>query len=150
VDLTMTVAEKPTGNLTLGAGYSQADKLSLVAGIKQENVFGTGNYLGLDLNTSKFNRQFVLSTTNPYFTPDGISRTFDLYYKTTTPYTEQGGDYRLVTPGVSVRFGVPFTEQDTVFFGLGAEQTRIESGTGLPEAYQDYANTFGSTVRRCR
>ncbi|MEY4977913.1 MAG: outer membrane protein assembly factor BamA [Pseudomonadota bacterium] len=144
VDLTFSVVEKPTGNLTLGAGYSQADKLSLVAGIKQENVFGSGNYLGLDLNTSKYNRQFVLSTTNPYFTPEGVSRTFDLYYKTTTPYTGQGGDYRLVTPGVSVRFGVPFTETDTVFFGLGTEQTRIEPGNGLPKAYQDHSDLFGS------
>jgi len=144
VDLTISVVEKPTGNLTLGAGYSQADQLSLVAGIKQENVFGTGNYLGFDLNTSKFNRQLVLSTTNPYFTPEGISRTFDLYYKTTTPYAGQGGDYRLVTPGVSVRFGVPFTDSDTVFFGIGAEQTRIESGTGLPQAYEDYATVFGA------
>ncbi|MDO9606515.1 outer membrane protein assembly factor BamA [Hydrogenophaga sp.] len=146
VDLTISVVEKPTGNLTLGAGYSQADKLSLVAGIKQENVFGTGNYLGLDLNTSKFNRQFVLSTTNPYFTPDGISRTLDIYYRTTTPYTEQGGDYRLVTPGASVRFGVPFTEQDTVFFGVGVEQTRIEEGTGLPLAYKDFRDKFGSNA----
>ena len=143
VDLTLTVAEKPTGNLTLGAGYGQADGLSLIAGIKQENVFGSGNYLGLDLNTSKFNRQFVLSTTDPYFTPDGISRTFDLYYRTTTPFTEQGGDYRLITPGVSVRFGVPFTEQDTVFFGIGVEQTKIEPGTNIPSAYLKYATDFG-------
>jgi len=145
VDLTLSVAEKPTGNLTLGAGYSQAEGLSVVAGIKQENVFGSGNYLGVDVNTSKFNRQFVLSTTDPYYTTDGISRTFDLYYKTTTPYNEQGGDYRLVTPGVSVRFGVPFTEKDTVFFGIGAEQTRIEPGTSIPAAYLAYANEFGYT-----
>jgi outer membrane protein insertion porin family len=146
VDLTLTVAEKPTGNLTLGAGYSQADKLSLVAGIRQENVFGTGNYLGLDVNTSKFNRQLVLSTTNPYFTPDGVSRTVDLYYRTTTPFTEQGGDYRLVTPGASVRFGVPFSEQDTVFFGAGVEQTRIQPGTGLPQAYKDFSDKFGANA----
>jgi outer membrane protein insertion porin family len=144
VDLVLTVAEKPTGNLSLGAGYSQADKVSIVAGIKQENVFGTGNYLGLDLNTSKFNRQFVLSTTNPYFTPDGVSRTVDVYYRTTRPYSEQGGDYQLVTPGASIRFGVPFTETDTVFFGAGVEQTRIKSGSGLPQAYQDFADAFGS------
>ena len=143
VDLMLSVVEKPTGNLTLGAGYGQADGLSLIAGIKQENVFGSGNYLGLDLNTSKFNRQFVLSTTNPYYTPDGISRTFDLYYRTTRPFSEQGGDYRLVTPGVSVRFGVPFTEQDTVFFGIGAEQTKIEPGTNIPAAYLKYATDFG-------
>lgn len=143
VDLTVSVAEKPTGNLTLGAGYAQADGLSLIAGIKQENVFGSGNYLGLDVNTSSFNRQIVLSTTNPYFTADGVSRTFDLYHKTSSPYTGQGGDYELQTTGGGMRFGVPFTEQDTVFFGIGAEQTRIVEGTDMPVAYQEYIAKFG-------
>lgn len=73
----MTVVEKPTGNLIGGCWLLAGRKLSLLAGIQQENVFGTGNYLGLNVNTSKFNRQFVLSTTNPYFTEDGISRTLD-------------------------------------------------------------------------
>lgn len=142
VDLTVTVAEKPTGNLSIGAGYSQADKLSLIASIKQENVFGSGNYLGLDLNTSSYNRQFVLSTTNPYFTKDGVSRTFDLYYKTTRPYDAQGGDYEIATPGVGVRFGVPFTETDTVFFGVGAERVKVKEGDQLPEAYRDQGGTY--------
>ncbi|WP_374413208.1 outer membrane protein assembly factor BamA [Hydrogenophaga sp.] len=142
VDLTVTVAEKPTGNLSVGAGYSQADKLSFLASIKQDNVFGSGNYLGLDLNTSKYNRQFVLSTTNPYFTKDGISRTFDVYYKTTRPYDAQGGDYEIATPGVGIRFGVPFTETDTVFFGLGAERVKVKDGTKLPEAYRDQGGTY--------
>ncbi|MGS5086775.1 outer membrane protein assembly factor BamA [Hydrogenophaga sp. A37] len=142
VDLTVTVAEKPTGNLSIGAGYSQADKLSLIASIKQENVFGSGNYLGLDLNTSKYNRQFVLSTTNPYFTEDGVSRTFDIYYKTTRPYDAQGGDYEIATPGVGVRFGVPFTETDTVYFGVGAERVKVKEGDQLPEAYRDQSGTY--------
>ncbi len=142
VDLTVTVAEKPTGNLSIGAGYSQADKLSFIASIKQDNVFGSGNYLGLDLNTSEYNRQFVLSTTNPYFTQDGISRTFDLYYKTTRPYDAQGGDYEIATPGVGVRFGVPFTENDTVFFGVGAERVKVTEGDQLPEAYRDQGGTY--------
>ncbi|MGX5649562.1 outer membrane protein assembly factor BamA [Hydrogenophaga borbori] len=145
VDLTVTVVEKPTGNLTLGAGYSQEEKLSIIAGIRQENVFGTGNYLGLDINTSKFNRQLVVSTVDPYFTKDGVSRAFDAYYRTTRPYDNQDGDYRLVTKGLSVRFGVPFTEIDTVFFGAGVEQTTIEPGNFLPTAYEDYAAQFGRT-----
>lgn len=143
VDLQMTVTEKPTGNLSIGAGYSQSEKLSLIGGIKQENVFGTGNYVGIDLNTSKFNRQISLTTTNPYFTPDGVSRTVDVYYRTTRPYTQQGGDYQLITPGLSVRFGVPFTETDTVFFGLGAESTKIVTGTSMPAAYLDFARQYG-------
>lgn len=143
VDLIVSVEEKPTGNLSIGAGYSQSEKLSFIAGIQQENVFGSGNYLGFNVNTSKFNKQFVLSTVDPYFTADGISRSLDLYYRTTRPLSEQEGDYRLVTPGASIRFGVPFTETDTVFFGIGVEQTRIEPGKGLPDAYQQFINDFG-------
>lgn len=143
VDLQMTVAEKPTGNLSVGAGYSQAEKLSFVGGIKQENVFGTGNYLGIDLNTSKFNRQVSVTTTDPYFTQDGISRTVDVYYRTTRPYTQQGGDYQLITPGFNVRFGIPFTETDTVYFGGGAESTKIVSGTSMPAAYLEFARQYG-------
>ncbi len=143
VDLTLSVVEKPTGNLSIGAGYSQAEKLSLIGGVKQENVFGTGNYLGIDLNTSKFNRQVAVTTTDPYFTRNGISRTVDVYYKTTRPYTQQGGDYQLINPGVNIRFGVPFTETDTVYFGAGVESTRIVSGTSMPAAYLDFARVYG-------
>jgi outer membrane protein insertion porin family len=145
VDLVIAVTEKPTGNLTIGAGYSQSEKLSLLGGISQENVFGSGNYLGIQANTSRYNRTLVLSTVNPYFTADGVSRTIDLYYKTTRPLTEQGGDYRLVTPGAAIKFGVPFTETDTVYFGAGVEQTRIEPGNGLPQAYATYSQQFGAS-----
>ena len=142
VDLTISVVEKPTGNLSIGAGYSQADKLSFIGSIKQENVFGSGNYLGLDINTSEYNRQFVLSTTNPYFTQDGISRTLDAYYKTTQPYDAQGGDYEIATTGASIKFGVPFTERDTVYFGVGGERVKVTSGDELPEAYLDQGGTY--------
>lgn len=145
VDVTVKVAEKPTGNLQLGAGYSTADSVSLMFGIKQENVFGSGNYLGIDVNTSKSNRQYVLSTIDPYFTADGISRSIDVYYRTSTPLSGQGGDYSLRTKGASIRFGVPFTETDTVYFGSGYESLTIVPGTLLPVSYQDYANQFGYT-----
>ena len=146
VDVSVNVVEKPTGNLQLGAGFSSGDKLSLNFGIKQENVFGSGNYLGIEVNTSKLNRQIVLSTVNPYFTADGISRAFDLYHRASRPLDGQGGDYGLRTSGGSIRFGVPFTEADTVFFGAGYEQLTIVPGINpLPVTYKSYANQFGLT-----
>ena len=145
VDMNVTVAEKPTGNLQLGAGYSSADNISLMFGIKQENVFGSGNYLGIEVNTSKSNRQLVLSTIDPYFTADGISRSIDVYDRTSQPLSGQGGDYQLKTRGASIRFGVPFTETDTVYFGSGYESLTIVPGTLLPVSYLDYANQFGYT-----
>lgn len=143
VDLVVNVAEKPTGSLQLGVGFSSAEKVALSFGIKQENFFGTGNYLGVDVNTSKYRRTLVFNTTNPYFTPEGISRTLDLYYRTDKPYEDQGGNYQLVTTGASMRFGVPFSETDTVFFGGGVEQTEIKPGTNIPATYLAYADQYG-------
>lgn len=146
VDLTVTVAEKPTGNLQLGAGYSSAESLALTVGVRQENVFGSGNYLGLEVNTSRSNRQLVLSTIDPYFSADGISRAIDVYRRTSRPLDGQGGDYGLKTTGASIRFGVPFTETDTVYFGTGYERLTIEPGVNpLPVTYQNYATQFGFT-----
>ncbi len=144
VDLTVNIKEKPTGNLLIGAGFSSADKLSFTASIKQENVFGSGNYLGLELNTSRSQRTLVLSTVDPYFTVDGISRAVDVYYRTVKPLNSQGEEYELITPGASIRFGVPFSEQDTVFFGAGIEQTEIKGDVALPESYFRYRAEFGA------
>ena len=144
VDLTVTVSEKPTGSLSLGAGVSSADGLGLQLGFKQDNAFGSGNSLGVELNTSKLNRTVVFNTTNPYYTDDGVSRTFDLYQRTTKPYVDLNS-YSLETMGASVRFGVPFTETDTVFLGIGADRTTIVPGSLLPTAYTDFADQFGYT-----
>ena len=142
VDLSINVSEKPTGSLSLGAGFSSSDGLGLSFGLKQDNAFGSGNSLGIQINTSKINRVVVLNTTDPYFTDDGVSRTLDVYHRTTSPYQDQSY-YQLVTTGGSIRFGVPFTADDTVYFGAGVEGTSIVPGTGLPTTYQDYANKFG-------
>ena len=142
IDLTVNVVEKPTGSLSLGAGYSSGDGLGLSFGIKQENAFGSGNSLGVQVNTSKINRAVIFSTTDPYFTTDGVSRTIDVYHRITSPFQDPNF-YKLVSTGGSLRFGVPFTESDTVYFGLGVENTRIVAGTSLPTSYLDYANQFG-------
>ncbi len=145
VDLNVEVKEKPTGNISIGAGYSSAEKLSFTFGLAQENVFGSGNRLDLQLNTGKFNRTVVVSTTDPYFTANGVSRTVDLYYKTQKPYQDQGGNYTLITMGAGLKFGVPITEIDTVYLGMNAERTRIKPGTNIPASYLAYANRFGYT-----
>ena len=145
VDLAVKVEEKPTGNLLVGAGFSNAEKLSLTASIRQENVFGSGNYLGIEVNTSKTQRTLVLSSVDPYVTVDGISRAIDVYYRTSRPLNSLGDQYQLSTPGASVRFGVPFSEFDTVFFGIGAEQTRIGASSGIPLSYLNYRVTYGET-----
>jgi outer membrane protein insertion porin family len=145
VDLTITVVEKPTGSVSLGAGFSSTEKVTLSFGIRQENAFGSGQYLAAEINTGKYNRTLVVSTTDPYFTPEGISRTVDVFQRTTRPYLGDLNSYSLVNSGTGMRFGIPFTEIDTVYFGLNYEQTKINSGTYLPDAFKTYVTQFGVT-----
>jgi outer membrane protein insertion porin family len=143
VDLVVSVKEKPTGNLLVGAGYSSSG-LSLTASVKQDNVFGSGNYLGVELNTSKSSRSFVLSVAEPYYTVDGVSRAIDLFYRTSRPFNSLGDAYQIATPGASIRFGVPFSEYDTVYLGAGWERTQIGATTGIPNSYFLYRQEFGA------
>jgi outer membrane protein insertion porin family len=152
VDVNMTVAEKPTGNIMLGAGYSSTDKVVLTGGIQQENAFGSGNTIGIEANTSARNRTISLSQTNPFFTDDGVSRTYDLYTRTTRPPEINTGDYIIKSNGADVKFGVPYSEVDTVYFGAGVEQTKVETFLGVagyndsPSVYRDYVTQFGDNA----
>jgi outer membrane protein insertion porin family len=143
VDLQVNVTEKATGNLMLGVSFSSAEKLALSASVRQDNVFGSGNYLGVEVNTGKTSRSLVFSTVDPYFTVDGISRAIDLYYRTSRPLNSLGNSYQISNPGASVRFGVPFSEYDTIFFGGGLERTDIHESTGIPNAYFLYRQLYG-------
>jgi len=135
VDLLIGVTEKPTGSITLGAGFSSYEKVALTFGITQENAFGSGNYLAVQVNTSRFNRNIVLSTTNPYFTDNGISRTLDVFHRTSRPYFGDLNAYQIVNSGLGIRFGLPVTERDTVFVGANLEQSGVRAGNGLPDVY---------------
>jgi len=143
VDLTINVVEKPTGSVSLGAGFSSTEKVALSFGIRQENAFGSGNYLATEINTSKYNRTIVISTTDPYFTPEGISRTIDVFHRTARPYLGDLNAYSLVSSGAGMRFGVPFSEIDSVYFGVNLEKTTIRPGNNLPNAYVEYMQQFG-------
>ena len=153
VDINLGVTEKPTGNIMLGAGFSSSEKLSLSGGISQANAFGSGNTIGIDVNTSRLNRTIAVSSMNPYFTDDGISRSYEAFIRTTRPPTINSGDYRIRTVGGNVKFGVPFSEFDTVFFGAGVEQTDVEVYQNVanyndsPELYKRYVASLNPAAR---
>ena len=138
VDVNVTVVEKPTGNFLIGGAFSQSEKFTLSASISQANFAGSGNTVGIELNTSHYSRTIAFSQTNPYFTDDGISRSFEVYLRTTEPPALNIGSYKIKQTGGRVSFGVPFSEVDTVFFGIGAERSRIETDQTSPLRFRQY------------
>ena len=151
VDLNVSVAEKPTGNILLGAGFGSSEGVILSAGVSQQNVFGSGNFLGLNVNTSKVNTVYSLSFTQPYWTVDGVSRGFDVYKRNVDPGAIGAGYYRTQSVGAQGRIGIPFTEIDALNLALGYDDTKITQYPGAsPTRITTYVNTFGadnSTVK---
>ncbi len=145
VDVNVTVKERATGNIQVGAGYSSAEGIVLSAGTAQQNLFGTGNALSFEINTSKANRVFAIAHTDPYVTPEGISRTIELYDRK-SDLAELGlASVGYSTRGAGLVFGVPFTEFDRVFFGLRYEDTEIDLTPLSPLRYIEYVQQFGET-----
>ncbi len=144
VDVNVTVKERATGNIQVGAGYSSAEGLVLSGGIAQQNLFGSGNALSLEINTSKANRVIALAHTDPYITPEGISRSVELFDRKSDLAQLGLSSVGYSTLGGGVVFGVPFTEFDRVFFGLRYEKTKIDLTVFSPLRYVEYVEQFGA------
>jgi outer membrane protein insertion porin family len=146
VDLDVTVTEKATGNLLAGVGYSSADGLVLSGSVSQNNVFGTGNAVTAAVNTSRINRTVAVTYSEPYWTPDGVSRTIEVYDKSVDSSSLPIAQYSSRTLGGAVGFGVPVTETDSVILALRYEHTNLSLVDSSPQIYIDFVNKFGSAT----
>jgi outer membrane protein insertion porin family len=145
VDVTVRVKERATGNLLVGLGFSTVDRFIVQASVSQSNIFGTGNTFAFQANSGTVNKTISLSYTNPYYTVDGVSRGFDVYKRTVDARTLGIGNYKTSTLGGGVRYGVPFTEYDTLLFGLAGEDTKLQlDPVTSPARFLNFESQFGS------
>ncbi len=145
VDVNIKIAERPTGQIQAGAGYSSSEGLVLQGSYSQQNTFGTGHAISFQVNTSQVARTFGITHTDPYVTMYGISRTIELLDRK-SDLAELGlGSVDIDQRIAAIRYGVPFTEFDTVFFGLRYEATNIGLTDSSPQVYKDYVEDFGDS-----
>ena len=144
VDMEVKVKEKPTGNIMLGAGFSSAEKFTLSGSVQQQNLFGSGKHIGVQISTSKSNKVYSLSHTDPYFTVDGVSQGFDIYTRKTDTSTLAVGSFGSDSAGGGVRWGLPIGEDDYLNVGLSIDRTTLKTDINSPLRYQNYVTTFGA------
>ncbi|MDO9204666.1 outer membrane protein assembly factor BamA [Methylotenera sp.] len=144
VDLNISVTEKSTGSIQFGAGLSSNEGVVLGITVNQNNFLGTGNRVSAQVNTGKVNTTYSLSVTDPYFTPDGVSRGFDVYRRDVNTSSLNVASYNTSSYGGGVRFGIPLNERDGINFGLAADFTTVDLNTQSPTQYQKFCgNTTG-------
>jgi outer membrane protein insertion porin family len=151
VDVNISVDEKSTGSIMVGAGYSSTEGVVLSGSVSQANLFGTGNRLTAQINTSSINTIYSLSYTNPYFTINGVSIGYDIYRRDVdSTDLDNTGFFQNSTLGAGVRFGLPINERDFISMGLAYEQNSVKVDETSPNEWQDFVEEFGEdndTVR---
>ena len=141
VDLNVSVTERNTGKIMVGAGVSSAEGLMGSFNVSQRNFAGSGNTVALGVSTGRINRTYSLSYTDPYYTEDGVSRGFQVYRRDRNTAKLRGiGTYNTYSYGGGVNYGIPLSEKDFLNFGATLDFTELELTDRSPTLYKDYCN----------
>ena len=128
IDVEFNVKEQPTGSITGTVGYSEGWGLILAGGYQQQNVAGTGNSLSLNLSWSDFVKSVHFNYFDPYFTADGVSRGYNLFFRRSDFHARNLARFSTDSVGGGINFGIPVGETQRLQFGLTVEQTKITEG----------------------
>lgn len=145
VDVDFKVSEKASGNLLAGIGFSQSQGIIFNTSVTQDNFLGSGKRLGLAFNNSDINTSYSFSYTNPYYTLDGISRGFKVYYRETDAASANLADYNTDRAGASVTLGLPVNEYNRILGGLEYEYIRIKTTDNTPQEILDFIDDNDDT-----
>ncbi len=129
VDVEYTVEEQPSGSIGASLGFAQGSGLVLGANIQQNNWFGTGKQVGFNVSTSTYQTVYSFNYTDPYFTPDGVSRGFNVFFRERDFEEVNVSSYTTDSFGGSVNFGYPISETERLNFGFGYTNISIETGS---------------------
>lgn len=147
IDINYQVEEIPLGNLSLGLGYSQTGGITFQTSVSQNNFLGTGNRVSFQFNNSDFNRRFSVGYLNPYYTLDGVSRGFNIFYTETDAFAANISTYDTTEYGGSLNYGLPVSENN--FITAGLEYLHLEIGyspTGSSSTIINFVNENGDSV----
>lgn len=143
VDVNISVKERSSGSLIIGAGFSQVAGVTINIGLTEENFLGTGNRASATFNNSDINRTYALGWTDPYITQDGVSLSADIYSRATNAGNANLADYDLDELGFRIGTGVPISEFNKIDFGITPQRTEFTPGPDPSTEVSDFATQTG-------
>ncbi|MDX1805240.1 MAG: outer membrane protein assembly factor BamA [Alcanivorax sp.] len=128
VDVNYKVEEQPSGSIGANVGYSDSSGFIFGANVTQNNWRGSGNRVSFALSRSDVRDSYSFSHYNPYYTLDGVSRGFSLFYSKIDFKNTTVASYAADRLGGSVTYGYPISEYSRLSFGGSFERTKITTG----------------------
>ncbi len=152
VDVNYTVEEQPSGSVSASVGFAQNSGLILGGSISQNNFLGTGNKVNIGLTRSQYQTRYSFGFTDPYWTEDGVSLGYNMFYRT-TDYSKLNysvSSYSVDSLGAGVNLGYPISETARLTYGLSAQQDKISTGSYTVQEIQDFVKQEGSSYNSFR
>lgn len=114
------VEEQPTGDLSVGAGYSSLDKTTFSFGINEKNFLGTGRSLNLSTSFSDTRADYSIGLTEPYFLNRDLRGTAEIF-------SQQSKSNSFTTTSKGLGLGVGFDAANDVYHDIKYEYASTTS-----------------------
>jgi outer membrane protein insertion porin family len=117
------VAEKSTGELSFGAGFSTADGPLANVGVRERNLLGKGYDVRAQLNVSGRRSTADISFTDPYFLDKELSAGFDIFHRR---FDRKESSFQERNTGAGLRLGYDLTEytRQTLSYTFSYDQVK--------------------------
>ncbi len=145
IDVNYTVEEQPSGSISATLGFAEDIGLILGLAYQESNVFGTGNSVGVSVNRSDFQEALNLSFFDPYYTVDGVSRGYNIFFRKSDFDERNIASFSTDVYGASVNFGYPISEISRINFSVGFESTDIKEGVIPAQEISEFIDKEGDS-----
>jgi len=122
IDITTTVTERPTGSISVGAGFSSVEKIIFTGSVSQNNLFGRGQRLVFSTSLSAIRSDFNLAFTEPRLFDTEILAGIDLFNR-----DQKFFSFNSRRRGGGLRIGKALTEYDSVGLNYRLENVRVSN-----------------------
>ena len=139
VIIVVDVKDQPTGEFSIGGGYSTNDGATIEAGITEKNFLGRGQYIRVSAGGGTDSKTYNLSFTEPYFLGYRLAAGFDLG-RIENDHFDQ---YHYTQDNFTLRFSAPLT--DTLKAGIAYSFTRTKYDAQESDISETYSHALNQT-----
>jgi outer membrane protein insertion porin family len=143
IDIIYTVEEESTGSIGGNIGYSDFG-LMLGFNLQEQNFLGSGNTVAIGINKNIYTESYNFSYLDPYYTKDGVSRGYNIYFRETDYGEFNVANYLSNSQGAGIQFGYPISDVQRINFGVTYDKTDIDIGTQPAREIWDFVDSEGN------
>ncbi|WP_189469957.1 outer membrane protein assembly factor BamA [Litchfieldella qijiaojingensis] len=147
LDVTYNVEEQPSGSISASIGFSQSAGVIFGGSLSQNNFLGTGNRVNFSAQRGDTFTSLNFGFTDPYWTLDGISRGYNLFYRKTDFEDSDISTYSTDSYGGGINFGYPINELTRLNFGVGVEDLTIRTFNDTASEIVRYVDDQGANAQ---